>query len=420
MTMKKYIFITYGIVDMGGGQMYVYNKTQYLKNNDYNVYVFSVFNGDVIIKGLEEYKDDIISELGVPIFYFSLSQKNKIINSIIKKIDLHFDDEIIIESNSISNALWGEKISALLHCKHFIYLLSENNLIYADTIYPFLKFKYNRQEVAAINEKIIPWLFQKYEEIGENKSYSLKAACTNVFEDYEHELIHKIPHRDYTIGMIGRLEKPYLLPILDDIIGFCNNHIDKTFTILLIGDTQDKIRKNRIIDKFAKSDNINLVLSGYLYPIPLRLLDLCDVFVSSAGSAFLTEALGYLTISIDGKDYKPTGILGYTTDNSLFRNNEPIVEINDLLEDILILEKYPKRLARTYDTSINDFSNKTHMDFIANSDQSEAYYNIDSVRPTLLYRYKKIIYIIKQFSRYVLGNSTYSKLAQVKRSLLHT
>ena len=404
---------------MGGGQMYVYNKAQYLKANNYKVYIFSVFSGDIIIKGLEEYKDDIISELGHPIFFFSLSQQNKIINLIVNKIAVHPDDVIIIESNSINNALWGEKISELINCKHFIYLLSENNLIYMDRLYPFMKFKYNRREMAGITQKTIKWLFSKYCKIDTSKSYVLPASCINVVEDFDHELINNIPQKNYTIGMIGRLEKLYFLPILDDILVFCNNHPDKSFNIIIIGDTQDEILMNKIKTKFTKINNVNLLITGYLYPIPLQLLDLCDVFISSSGSARLTNEYGFITISIDGNDYKPIGILGYTTNNVLFRDDEPIVEVNDLLENILIFEKYPKRFAKIYDTSFIDRYNKEHMDFIADSDQSKEYFNIDTIQPNLLYNCRKAIYIVKRLVRFTVGNSTYVKFSKIKKYIIN-
>ena len=64
--MKKYIFLDTSIVNVGGGQLYVKTKSEYLKSIGYRVYAFSYVKGDVVIKELLEYKPYIITELEIP------------------------------------------------------------------------------------------------------------------------------------------------------------------------------------------------------------------------------------------------------------------------------------------------------------------------------------------------------------------
>ena len=66
---------------------------------------------------------------------------------------------------------------------------------------------------------------------------------------------------------------------------------------------------------------------------------------------------GIPTIAIDGNDYDAIGVLGYTTNNCLFRNeHEPRIKIIDLLKDILESKNYSRKKIDNYKIEKLDYS----------------------------------------------------------------
>ena len=57
-------------------------------------------------------------------------------------------------------------------------------------------------------------------------------------------------------------------------------------------------------------DNINLVLTGDMYPVPYSFAKRIDVFVSTAGSATATYLAGFPTIKVNPETGAPVGIMG--------------------------------------------------------------------------------------------------------------
>ena len=121
--MRTYVIITHGIVDIGGGQLYVNSKFEFLRKNNWNVIVLSYTEGNIILKQLAGQSHNIIPELELDPVYFRRKKRNSIINDIIERVDIA--NEIIVESNSTTLSLWGEIISAKLKAKHIIYNINE-------------------------------------------------------------------------------------------------------------------------------------------------------------------------------------------------------------------------------------------------------------------------------------------------------
>lgn len=383
--------------------MYARNKMNYLKNQGYNVNIFHCETGrrKIIIRDLLEYEKNSYLILNHPAYLFSIPKQEEVISSIYQQVPKQCD-ELIIESLSIATATWGELIAEKLNAKNIVFLLSEYNSLRNDTIYEFFKFKLKRRELAGIQNKSISQLFCNREKIDEKFSYQLDASCTNVVEDIPYPMMLQIPHSDFKIASIGRLNKLFLINILDDVISFIKEHDDKSFTIILIGgELHNSGAKKKIVQKFEKIKNVRLFFTGYIYPIPRELVLLPDIFISSAGSCTVSSSLGKLTISIDSNDHKPIGIMGKTTNNTLFRDNEPIVSIKELLDDILIKKIYKSDIINLPDNPQVDFSE--HLKFILNSDNSIAYFNINAVRLSLKDWIEKI-------ALFLLGNDLLNRL----------
>ena len=89
----KYIIFTGTITRVGGAQIYVKNKVNYMKSLGWDVYVFSALDGPVIINGLSEFKNAIIPELNYYPNYFS--NKDYAISNPIRSSSQNFGHEIL-------------------------------------------------------------------------------------------------------------------------------------------------------------------------------------------------------------------------------------------------------------------------------------------------------------------------------------
>jgi hypothetical protein len=388
--MKKYIFFTYSIVDFGGCTLYLKSKVSFLERNGWDVSIFSYKGGKPVILGLEKYNTTIQKLQCHPLFFSQKIIKNvyKSILSIVKKEY----NEIIIESHTGSIASWGEIVAKELGAKHIIYLLNEQSWLRHKSLFLFLDFKHKRKELAGITEKSLYFMFRRFKEVPDKERYILNAATINVVEDYDATLVNDIISADYTIGSIGRLDKPYVNYMIEEIIKFAQNHSKNSINLVLIGESNNGMSEKNIRNIVKNCSNINLYITGYLYPIPKNIFKKIDVFIASSGSALVSYEQEIPTIAIDGNDYMPIGILGYTTTNGLFRNTEPINSTNEILEQILIQGCCKVIPYKKLDKIDNDTEYYSHMAFISNSAQDKKYYDILRMKPRGIFLIKCIMY----------------------------
>ena len=179
-----------------------------------------------------------------------------------------------------------------------------------------------------------------------------------------------------TICSIGRLEKPFVYPMCCDLLAFIKEAPNFHFTVIFLGGSRLRKDKKRIEHLFSEIKNCTLCITDFLYPIPESILKKSDVCISSAGSARVSAKLGIPTISIDCEDYKPIGVVNYTTKNTVKRDNEKIRSLSDWLREILIEKKYKKHWIPPKNVE-PDFSN--HLDVLSPKEcQYFDVYNIKS------------------------------------------
>lgn len=378
--MKKYVILTPTISNMGGAQMYVRNKQIYYKKQGWNSCIIAGQGENICIPELNKFPKTYY-ELNFCSYMFSEKVQKRIESELINTI---YDDkysEIVIESTSITTSTWAELVAKKIRAKHLVFLLQERNDINNTGLLEFLKFKYKRKELAGITVKTIRDMFAPFFLIDEKLSYSLSAHCNNVVENVDSPILQQICKIKYNhiIGCLSRLDKPFVLPALNDFKDYADSHPNMRFLLLLIGNIphgQSTIF-NSISSIFSKTNNVEYIITGYLYPIPTKLLEICDAFFCSAGSCRVCMASGVPTISYDGKDFKPIGVMGHTTKNSLFRDtNEPAIAFSILMDEILVENKYSK-IPADYNHLEPDF--RLHSDFINNSAKDADYFEIKSL-----------------------------------------
>lgn len=404
--MKYYLFLTTLIRNIGGGHIYTRNKIKYLQEQGYVVdfYHANIRVGEIVVQDLLKYENNCDSHLQYPAYFYSKKTQNKVAISLCSIIPDECT-EIIIESQTVNSATWGELIAKRVNAKHFIFLLSEHHHLRNSSIFNFFKYKLDRKELAGIEKKSLSLLFEGWYSISEVESYFLTAHCTNVLEEISYPKLSQIPQSDYTIGSIGRIDKLFMVEAMKQIARFVNLHQHKTFTLLLIGGSSDENAGDAIQNIFKSADNVKVFITGLIYPIPVELVLIPDVFVSTAGACIVSNSVGQLTISMDNNDFKPIGIYGRTTDNILYRSNEPEVSLNELLDSTLIRRIYQSKIIYSKkDLRINyDYSD--HLEFVRRSDASKEYFDISKGKLSFKDRIEKI-------GQELLGKTRYSKVVR--------
>lgn len=389
--MNKYILMSMGISGMGGGQMYLRNKLLYMEQKGWKVDIYSGLPGKVVIPELMKYSLNINPVLTSAPFVYSNGFVDSYVDKIIKNCCISSNDIVIIESTTAHMSYWGEIIAKRCNGRHICYLLDERNdyLVYKRYL-PFFYYKLQRNELAGINSKSLMYLFRGYKNCCIDGGPFLPALCQNVVEDIEIPKRLKLPIADYTIGSIGRLEKPYIPYLIREIVKYVNRHQKKQYNLLLIGGTNDNKRILEIKKGTENIKNLNVIITGYMFPIPKQLILKVDLFISSAGSAGVSYGLDRPTISLDAFDCKPIGLLGYTTKHSLYRGEEKVIELSKWIENVLD-KKIIMDLSYTPKGNNSFELFEKHSQFLKRCKNKMEYYDIMKIHPQKKDFLKKII-----------------------------
>lgn len=386
--MKKYIILTPSITNMGGSEMFTFNKYKYLSSHGWDVNVF-FFNqsGEFLLKELERFKDNCIPDLLYGITYFTNRRRDKIVNRIIEGVSS--DDEVVVESHLFNLSIWGELIAEKIGAKSIMNCMEENIDQISQEEANFVEYKMKRYEILNATPKSMHRYFGKlYQDYYLEYTHTyMRALCSNVVtHSVETNVI--IPEADYNILSIGRLEKSYVIPTLIEVGKFIKQHPEKRFNMTVIGGDPKSEEEPKIRNVFKGIANVNLLFMGYMFPVPANLLTVNDVAIASANSVLVPSNEGVPTIVIDIHDSLPIGIYGRTTLNKFSRDNEPPTSIVDLLEDVLIKGVYSKTAPVQYDeeSQIEEVFGK-QVEFLSLSPRDGASYDVRS----LYSRHKKLI-----------------------------
>lgn len=385
--MEQYVFLAPNIALIGGAQIYLRNKSIFLDSKGWNVDIISFEQKQVFIEELKKYKSSIIPELRFPPTFYSKSTRQRIIELILKKIQSNscsVYQDTIIETLTMDLALWGEEIAEKINGKHIVYLINETfKRSLTNKMYSFFDFKHKRRELAGISVRSLEMLFKNYKVLEPDESYSLRARCTNVVEEVNNPIIDSIKKSDIMIGSIGRLEKGYVRVLTMNSIAFANSNPTKRVSLVLVGGTRDVKLEMEIRRIASTCSNLELIITGFMYPIPRKLFSLVDIFVSVAGSAIVSAEEGVLTMTVDVNTGKPIGLLGYDTNSTLYSDTEQTKSIVEMLQEVLIeKEMHEKKIPIKYEQTIPDFRQRyaEHMDFIERSEQEKEYYPVNEIK----------------------------------------
>lgn len=342
---KKYIFLTTAIRNVGGAQLYISAKINWLLSIGWDAEVFYFDKGEISIKNLARYDSNYTEELSIPF----LASTKIVKKAVFKKIKLICKkcNCIIVESHTPELSLWGEYIANKVKAKHVSYFLSETFSKHIKRYSPFIKYKFDQNLLFGITDNSLSDFF------GDNffgRRLIASGCSTNIVEDIIDDTVSQISKADFNILSLGRLEKSYISNMVKSIIKFADNNLEKSINVFLVGDSSDISTTNTVIYQLSGRDNIKCVFFGYKYPIPRIIFILSDVCIASAGSVRVASSEGVPTISIDTNDHESIGVFNYTTKNTLYRDGEELTTTVQLLNDILLNNKYPRkqRISKEY------------------------------------------------------------------------
>lgn len=389
--------MVYKLKNVGGAQLYWYYKSEWLKSNGYDVlfYHYTSSNENILIDGLKQYAKYHDERLEQPPYVYNRKVRESVISRLLSGIYIKYD-EYFVESSTFECSAWGELLAKKLQGKHIAFYLMEELILPNDGYFNFIQFKYKRREVAGINNKVLKKLYANYGiQLEPEQSYSIKAYEGDPIQAIPYSNISDIPHSDYTIGMLTRLEKGFVKEVLSSIRQFAKNNIDKTFTLLVIGDSQNPEVRQKVEHFYDDLGNVKVYITGFLIPVPISLVSLADMFISTAGAACRTMVKGKLTVTYDAIDLKPIGILGLTTNSHTIREkNEPPLDMLQLMDDILIKKKYTEEMLVASHPYINvEVDYGSHIDFINQSNKDKDYYDVTTIHCNRNEKIKRFIFI---------------------------
>ena len=406
---NTYVLI-FGFSDVvAGGPIYHLNKIKYLKERGWDTIVISMgIAKNVHLSELKEFEGSGLEFFWLHPGEFCFRQFRRNIE-LLKSYIPRNHGKIIIETGTSSAAYWGEALAEELRAKHIFIFVDEHFKSVNQTTIDFYKFKFNRRELACIDKDAMYRLFKPFFNIQLDDCIGLDCMCSNVIDDIEHPL-NDLKRCDFNIGTIGRLEKGFVQVIINGVLEFAKSNPNKTISFVMFGGAPSQATINNIQFQFAGYRNINLTISGYLYPIPIKALKKCDIFLSGSGSALVSSSLGVTTVRMDHVSFQP---MGYVVNAETFKTQKASSgnKVIDYLNQSLIERKSPAMLYVPYNTkkmweTICEAFDK-HMQFIEDSSQKIDYFNFSKFKLSGKQQIKKSL-------RCLLGLKLYGQLRNEK------
>lgn len=373
---NKLIIITSTIGRMGGAQMYVENKVKYFQSKGWEVYVFYFYYAEkILLPGLEAYRENYFPDLQYPIQYIPRCRRNSIIAKI-KNIVKPEGGNVIVESQLISSAYWGELIAKAFNGKNILNLLEEQIPVFSEKENEFFHFKIMRDEIMNAALSRLHSIFKnRFREEYCKHVRNIVIPCANVVaQDVEDP--YQFDCCDYTILSIGRLDKPYIPTMNEEVKKFASMIGDKKINMVYIGGSHDGTKEIEIPRFFDNVKNVNCYMLGYVYPIPQSLIKRSDIAIACANSVLVSANEGVPTIVVDINDYSAVGIYGSTTNNKFKRSTEKIETISSLLMQVLV-EQSIKTGINTTDLS-SDKVFEEEMSYFLNNKELR-YFDVESI-----------------------------------------
>lgn len=414
---KLYIILGFK-AGISGGQIYVYNKTKYLEKTDWTVSVIDPISSQPIyIEHLSKFAENIVSELNISPYSLPKKERNKVLQKLIDYSGWNKDfEEVVVESNTIAFSLWGELLAKALNGKHLALLI---DAFFTDAMrenhMEFLSFKLERKELAGININSLKKLFDGYRQLEESEKYYLSFVCVNSVEDVEYKKNIDRSKYDIVIGSVGRLDKPFVPDMAKSVAEFAKKFPEKKILFLLLGG-QASGDTTVVTQHTDAIDNLEVEITGLIYPIPRKLIDIMDVCIASSGSTYGSVKQGIKTIVVTDTCSDPLGVRGYGLVKRPFVNNRTYFgTLTELIEEVVMGDycqqfQYVNTLADVVE-NMEEYMQEQVNFLKLSENQKKEYFPTDKISPAKLKH--KIILNIKK----IIGKETTEKILTIIKGM---
>lgn len=408
-----YILLVHCISNIGGMQLYVSRKIEYLKSQGWIPLVYYYSDGPIEIPNLITYKDNHIKDLRICVGNVSVNTRSKVLERFNKDLCNH--NKVIIESCCLALGTWGEYLAKSFKGKHILYVIDELVSSPTKQMADFIKFKVQQKLFYCIKPNVIS---KHLPEISNPDNLILTAVgCSNSnVVDYDNKIVDSLPDEGLNILSLGRLDKAYTQHLFETIAKFARLNSQKEFNLFVVGDTPNKSISHNLFKIVSNINNLKVFELGAIWPLPLSLFRKSKVAVGTAGSISLCSKQGVPSISIDFDDHEAIGILRVNTTNTLFRSdNDPKYSIMYWLNHILIDNQIPKM----------DIIEENPMDYSAHQsiidmEFNNQYYLTESSKSLTSHQYTRLLLI--KFDQTKIGHYIIQKLCTsefVKKLIWH-
>ena len=307
--MNTFILIARHIGTVSGEKIYHCNKLKYMASLRWRTIFLTWKAEDTFFENDCHIECYVLPALTYAPECYSKNEVFKTINKIAELVGDTNNGMCIIESDAVNRALWAELIAKRIHAVHLAFLLQERHPYDQDARH-FLEYKYERHELAGITNKSVCQMLND-DEMTVREDAHISAYCNNVVKDCTDSFSGLLaPQAKLTFGSIGRLDKGCVPAILKGFIEYAQGNPSDRFNLVLIGGSMDDKKIQQIQELVSSSNNINLIITGFIYPIPSSLIENIDLFVSTAGSASVSYRFHRPTIKVQPITGEPVSVMG--------------------------------------------------------------------------------------------------------------
>lgn len=343
--MKRYIFLFNQPGSIGGGQIYLWQKTEWLSRHGWQVTVAYSRPSEIRIPEMKRFQPNHVPHLEYPFPSLTsplLHKAFRLLHGIAAPAP---DDEVVVESYIPQFALWGEWLAARwrrqgIDARHVCYLLTESPRIKNPAEHALLLQMAGEGRLRSIYSS-------NYRSLGLPEGLPLlpphSDTCPHI-RPTGWKLPPDAEHADFTILLTARFEKPFMATVFSAIGRWAASHTELRITILAAGQansfTKHKLERELRCecgegdecdegdegDEYGeyRAGRLSLLWVGAFFPMPVELYSASDILITNAVSTREGFAQGLETICIDADTHRPIGRYGRDTLSITYSDPMPV------------------------------------------------------------------------------------------------
>ena len=380
---KHYYFVVAMLKGVGGMQRYVLAKARWLSDNGWTVHFLYGIDGQQILD-FSDFDCIHFVELMCRPSTVPTCKREELLRGAISSA--RYSSETIVESSACILALWGELLASRLQCRHLIFSLEEKLPRMSKSEAEFFRTKMDRGEFAGCYAGYLNKLFPHL-TIEQCADKVLAASQQNPIVD---DLIEygTLPSAACSMLCFTRLEKTFVKPMLDSLIDYCFKHFEESFSLVFIGDADEK-QLHYEIQHYADSvPNLSITILGYMTRIPRSLIQRFEIGIGTAGCAWQMSAEGLKVIAYATDEDECIGVLRYDIPRICTLKECRAMQFENVLDDLRFSDKYRKRRYEDPDivTGYRDF-----LDFLDKASPSQDWVSTNTLACPIAKRIESLI-----------------------------